>query len=122
MNWVLFACVGFGLTLVTWGIFTVTALIGSRPGAKRNAWAGIRIPSTMKSDEAWVAGHAIALWHARQGSIAILPVGALLLFFLQDAVVIAILEWVLFIITVTWIFIAVMLMNRVAKEANNHSS
>jgi hypothetical protein len=28
---------------------------------RRNRWAGIRIPSTMRSDQAWVAGHSAAL-------------------------------------------------------------
>jgi len=27
---------------------------------KRNKWAGIRTPSTMKSDEAWFAAHEVA--------------------------------------------------------------
>lgn len=46
----------FGLAAV---VTTVTARAGSGALA-RNQWTGIRTPSTMRSDSAWVAGHRAA--------------------------------------------------------------
>jgi hypothetical protein len=34
---------------------------GASGRLRRNQWAGIRTPSTMRSDRAWVAGHRAAL-------------------------------------------------------------
>lgn len=45
------------------GIAVLMAVITSRAASgrlRRNQWTGIRTPSTMRSDEAWVAGHAAA--------------------------------------------------------------
>jgi hypothetical protein len=47
-------------------IFLTIVLIGVDWAAasgrlRRNQWAGIRTPSTMRSDRAWVAGHRAAL-------------------------------------------------------------
>lgn len=45
---------------------------------KVNGWIGIRTPATLKSQQAWDAGHRNALPHFRLGSI-ILIVGAFVL-------------------------------------------
>lgn len=45
------------------GIAVLMATVTSRAASgrlRRNQWTGIRTPSTMRSDEAWVAGHAAA--------------------------------------------------------------
>ena len=47
-------------------ILTTVSLIGLASRAakgrlRRNQWAGIRTPSTMRSDQAWMAGHRAAL-------------------------------------------------------------
>ena len=58
------------------GAFAAMASRGSLP---RNGMAGIRIPSTMASDEAWVAGHRAAtgwLW-ASAAVVGLGGVGAL---------------------------------------------
>jgi uncharacterized membrane protein len=48
-----FAFLTFVLIAVDWA--------ASTGRLRRNHWAGIRIPSTMRSDRAWVAGHRAAL-------------------------------------------------------------
>ncbi|MEJ5912903.1 SdpI family protein [Pseudokineococcus sp. 1T1Z-3] len=62
------------LTLVAAAV--VLVLVLARPAAMeargRNAWVGIRIPSTMASDEAWVAGHRAAWPLLRAGSVGAL--------------------------------------------------
>jgi hypothetical protein len=50
---VTFAFLSFVLVVVDW------AAASGR--LRRNQWMGIRIPSTMRSDRGWVAGHRAAL-------------------------------------------------------------
>ena len=50
---VIFAFLSFVLVVVDWAAATGRL--------RRNQWVGIRIPSTMRSDQGWVAGHRAAL-------------------------------------------------------------
>jgi hypothetical protein len=50
---IIFAFLSFLLVVVDW------AAASGR--LRRNHWVGIRIPSTMRSDQSWVAGHGAAL-------------------------------------------------------------
>jgi hypothetical protein len=50
---VTFAFLAFVLVIVDWAAATGRL--------RRNQWVGIRIPSTMRSDQGWVAGHQAAL-------------------------------------------------------------
>lgn len=59
-DFVIISLIAFGLVVFDWGVFAITCIIGRRPDARRNVWAGIRILSTMVSDEAWRAAHAAA--------------------------------------------------------------
>ncbi len=62
-----------GVTLITLGLMAAT---GRLP---RNLFAGIRIPSTLRSDEAWRAGHraaASALTTAGLGPVVVSVIAA----------------------------------------------
>lgn len=50
---IMFALLAFLLVAIDW------AAASGR--LRRNQWVGIRLPSTMRSDRAWVAGHRAAL-------------------------------------------------------------
>ena len=50
------------LTLIIVTVVIVTVDWRAANGRlRRNQWVGIRTPSTMRSDQAWVAGHSAAL-------------------------------------------------------------
>ena len=97
------ASMGLVLTVVIWLCFGLTSYIGSRPGATRNAWAGIRIASTMKSDEAWRAGHQAAMYHVRLGVLSCVPPAVIFIFLVGSAPqVVGLLEWALAVATFVW--------------------
>lgn len=52
------------LALTAWIVWVVTRM-GAEGGLGLNATVGIRLPSTMRSERAWVAGHRAALRPAR---------------------------------------------------------
>lgn len=70
---------GSGLILAgTGALWGITAAAASGRLA-RNGWAGIRIGSTMASDEAWLAGHRAALPASRATGIGALVMGLALM-------------------------------------------
>ena len=100
------ASMGLVLNVVMWLCFGVTSYIGSRPGATRNSWAGIRIASTMKSDEAWRAGHQAAMYHVRLGVYSCVPPAVIFIFFVGSAPqVVGLLEWAIAVATFVWMFV-----------------
>ena len=102
------ASMGLVLTVVLWLSAGVTTYIGSRPGATRNAWAGIRVASTMKSDEAWRAGHQAAISHVRMGALSCVPPAVIFIFLVGTAPqVVGLLEWALAVATFVWMLVAI---------------
>jgi hypothetical protein len=113
------AWVCFGALLLDWLGFSIMCVLGAKPKARRNDWAGIRIPSLMQSDEAWTAGHAAALPHVKLGSIALLPVGVIALFFIRPAPgVAAAIEGSLAVIAVAWVLAAAVIAGKAAKRVS----
>lgn len=101
------AFAGLGLHLVIWLSFGLTSFIGSRPGATRNAWAGIRIAPTMKSDQAWTAGHKAAMYHVRLGVLSLVPPAVIVIFLVGSAPqVVGWLEWALAVAAFVWMLVA----------------
>lgn len=101
------AIAGFGLHLVIWLCFGLVTIVGSRLGATRNTWAGIRIPPLMKSDQAWVAGHKAAIHHLRHGVLSLVPPAVIVTFFVGSAPqVVGWLEWALAAASLVWILVA----------------
>jgi SdpI/YfhL protein family len=101
------AYAGLGLHVVIWLCFGLVTVVGSKPGATRNTWAGIRIPPLMKSDEAWVAGHKAAVHHVRLGMLSLLPPAVIVIFFVGSTTqFIGWLEWALAAAGLVWILAA----------------
>lgn len=101
------AYVGLVLTWVECLAFLAVCWVGSRPGATRSSWAGIRIEATMTSDLAWAAGHRAALPKPTMACIALLPPTLIAIFFVGQAVLlISVLEWVSTVAGLTWILVA----------------
>lgn len=66
------------LWLVAGTGIALVGVAGARERLPRQHWAGIRLPSTMKSDDAWIAAHkAGASWLVAGGVVP--AVGGLLL-------------------------------------------
>ena len=80
------AYVGLILTWVECVAFLAVCWVGSRPGATRNSWSGIRSVATMVSDDAWAAGHRAALPKAVMACLALLPPSFNVIFFVDRAV------------------------------------
>jgi hypothetical protein len=101
------AYAGLVLHLVIWLCFGLVTVVGSKPGATRSTWAGIRIPPLMKSDRAWVAGHQAAILYVRLGMISLVPPAVIAIFFVGSAPqVIGWLEWALAAASLVWILAA----------------
>lgn len=101
------AFAGLVLHIVIWLCFGVVTVVGSKPGATRSTWAGIRIPPLMTSDRAWVAGHHAAVRHVRLGMISLLPPAVIAIFFVGTATpVIGWLEWALAAASLVWVLVA----------------
>ncbi len=101
------AYVGLVLTWVECLAFLAVCWVGSRPGATRNSWSGIRIEATMASDGAWTAGHRAALPKATMACLALLPPSLIVVFFVDRAVLlITVLEWVFMAAGLVWILVA----------------
>jgi hypothetical protein len=116
-TWQFLAWTGLVLLFLDWVLFGVTCWVGSKKSSRRNAWAGIRIPSVMSSDAAWVAGHAAAMPHVRQSGIALLPVGIVMICFAgTHPIASAIAECLLFLVGLVWMFVATAAASRAAKQ------
>lgn len=114
------AYAGLILTWVECLVFLAICWVGSRPGATRNSWSGIRIEATMTSDLAWAAGHRAAMPKALMACIALLPTSLLVIFFVgRAALLITILEWAFSLAGVIWILFATVSASRAAKSVNN---
>lgn len=95
----------------------VVSQLGGNGRLQRNGFIGLRIPSTMSSDEAWRAGHHAAAVPAWIGFVVI-TVAAILSMFLfgstGTAVVGVIVVGAIFVVTFLWLIFAA---SRAARTA-----
>ena len=78
--------VGLGLLWIIVGAgIAGVGLAGWRGRLPRQHWAGIRLPSTMRSDEAWYAAHRAGGPWLAAGGLAPAVVGVLLVAMAPDA-------------------------------------
>lgn len=88
---------------------------------KRNGFLGLRIPSTMYSDDAWRVGHHAAAPPAWVGFVAITVAAIIgLLFVTSDSgsVIVSIVVGAIFLITLIWAVIAAGLAARSTEVAD----
>jgi hypothetical protein len=98
------------------GIFVLACWAGSQPGSTRTAGIGIRIPATKASDEAWVAGHAAALPHAKRCAFVLVPLSLITVVFIFLAPLVAMVaESVLAAASLAWLFVATAAASKAAK-------
>jgi hypothetical protein len=110
--------IAYATVMLTWLAFAVICWAGSSSRLPITHWAGIRFPSTMKSQTTWVAAHRAALRHVLMSGIAVLPVATTLLFFLRDhTMVIASIEMAFVLVMLAWVIIAGAIGVKAAKAA-----
>lgn len=104
------------LTWVTCLIFLGACWVESRPGATRNPWVGIRVASTMVSDEAWQVAHGVAWAKAVWMSGVLLPLSLISILFLGIApVVVPVIEWLCMIGAIVGVIVISVLAARAAR-------
>jgi uncharacterized membrane protein len=55
------ALIGAGALALAAALVSLVVRLAATGTLRRNAWAGIRLPATMRSDAAWAAGHRAAV-------------------------------------------------------------
>ncbi|MDR2896143.1 MAG: SdpI family protein [Propionibacteriaceae bacterium] len=106
------------IILVMVGALWLTCALAAKQRLGANPWAGIRLPSTMRSDAAWMAGHRAALalchsfgpWLIGLSIIAMLSIAAWPL-------VTAIAEAVILALTIIWFIMAIRAAIHAAQQA-----
>lgn len=100
--WVLCLCV-----FIEWLAFGSVCYFGAKSALKRNPNAGIRLPSTMASDEAWLAAHRAAMWHVKVMGVSVLSLAVVIMFQVSANPSFSMwAEGVLFLICLAWILVA----------------
>lgn len=115
--------IGLALIIVTAVIITINWR-AANGGLQRNQWTGFRTPSTMRSDQAWVAGHRAAL---RLAPLHLLTLAATLTALVfatlrmrtTNGVQLVVLSDMIVIVLVGGIYTAVVA-GRAAKSADDH--
>ena len=116
--WAIITGAAFVMIVMNWGLTSAVCRSTSQLDARRDHLVGIRIRSTMASDEAWRAGHQAVFETSQLMGRVLIPCSALGMFLLSwRADVTAVVEMALLVVCFGWMIVVIVTANQAAKKS-----